>query len=572
MEKISVSKYILSFLKNEGIKYIFGYMGSNVLNLIDAMYDMPEILYIQPVNEQGASAMATGFSMVSDVPGVCMSTTGAGAANLVSGLDSAYQNSIPVLAITGQVFSTRRGRGEPQDPCGWGPRTMSHHDLFRGLTKWSVCLDDPRNVKYVMQRAFREMLTGRRGPVHIDLPIDVQNALVEAEEPPPPSTYRPMHGPCGNPELIKRAARMLLEAHSPAILAGGGALYSNSSKEILQLAELLGIPVATSLMGKSVFPEMHPLSLGVAGSYGHALANEYLRKGRVDVLLVLGCSLGRVTTNNYDPEFGGDRIIQVDIDPSEIGKNYPIEIGIVGDIKVVLTELIDEVTKNIKEGINWMELNRLKDLKRIKNETRYYSEPEIFSDAVPIKPQRALKEIRESIGEEAIVFGDAGSNLMWTECYLKSYYPKTFLVDGVHTHMGWSFPASMGAKLAMPNKIVAVIMGDSGFLMTANQLATAATYKIPVIVFILNNRILAAMRDFQKLKYGGRYYGIKSPEFDVEKFADAFGAFGKIVERPEEIKPMAREAIELNKPAVIDIRIDPEEMPPSLLRSAGVKR
>ena len=389
--------------------------------------------------------------------------------------------------------------------------------------------------------------------------------------------YRPTGLIRGDPELIKQAAQLLVNSPSSAIMSGGGVIASGASPELLELATTLGCPVATTAMGKSSFPEDHPLAVGVVGLFGHETANTVLRADKTDVLLALGTIFHQVTTTSWVKNFGGQKIIQVDSDPTEIGKNYPVEVGIVGDAKTVLQDLLAQVnvllsklpppaTKEFEEK----KKSKQKEILALKGELKYYMEQASFSDAVPIKPQRAVREIREFLDKDAIVMADCGNNLAWVEKYYQALMPKGFMADGGHTAMGFSIAASVGAKLGAPNRQVVDVSGNASFTMLSKEVNTASAYNIPVVWCILNDMNLGMIIQGQKFGYGmwepERYIMTQSYVMDFVKFAEACHAFGQLVERPTEIKDALKNAFESGRPSIIDIRIDPDEIPVGALK------
>ena len=369
---VSGARALFEVCKAEGVKYAFGVPGSAALPLFDELYNMQgDITTILTKHEQTAGFMADGYARITGVPCLTVATVGPGAMNLASGLHCAYQDSFPVLAVTAQIATKQFGKGGVQEATGWG-RTLSHTEAFKPVTKWSVLVERADKLPEVGMRAFKIMLSGRRGPVHIDVPFDVQKDEVQFESS-SPVHYRSLSGVAGDPALVSRAADLLLESQSPAILAGGGVLASGASPELLELAEMLVIPVATSAMGKSCFPEDHPLSLGVAGIYAQDVANDMLRKDRVDVLLAIGTIFHEVTTSGWSPEFGGRKIIQIDVDPEEIGKNYPIEIGIQGDAKLVLRQLLEVIKVKLTKHASYKDAPRVRAIEQAKKELGFYS-------------------------------------------------------------------------------------------------------------------------------------------------------------------------------------------------------
>ena len=513
MARVRAGKFIVESLLDEGVKYLFGIPGGGIAPFYNEFYDYPQIRTILTQHEQGAGFMADGYFRACGQVAACAATVGPGGVNLASGLHPAYQDNQAVLAFTNNVPTEQFGKGGIQDASGWGPRSISHVGIFKEVTKWSVLVTKAENVPEVIRRAFRIMLTGRKGPVHIDLAQDVIRTEIEAEIQ-PPKKHRPTGVLRGDPELIKQAAQLLIKASSPAIMSGGGVIASGASSELLELATLLGTPVATTAMGKSSFPEDHPLAVGVVGLFGHETANTVLRGDRIDVLLALGTIFHQVTTTSWVKNFGGQKIIQVDTDPTEIGKNYPVELGIVGDAKAVLQDVLVEV-RSLLSRLPPQEIKELEERKKarqkevlaLKGELKYYMDPQSFSDAVPIKPQRAVREIRELLREDAIVMADCGNNLAWVEKYYQALMPKGFMADGGHTAMGFSVAASIGVKLGAPDRQVVDCCGNASFTMLSKEVNTASAYKIPVVWCILNDMNLGMI--IQGQKYG---YGVWEPE------------------------------------------------------------
>lgn len=563
-------KCVLEYLsKSEGTQYLFGLPGGASRSFIDELYDFPDIKFIMTKHEQGAGFMADGYARASGKIGFCTSTVAPGAFNLATGLLPAYVDSQPVLAVTSSEPIRVHGKGYIQDSSGWEPRTFGLVEMFRCVTKWSVMTPLAERVPDIITRALRIALTGRKGPVHINIPWDLAKEEVTTDIL-PPERYRPVSAGA-DPVETRKAAELLVNADNPAILSGGGVIASNASQELMKLAELLAAPVATTIMGKSSIPEDHPLALGTVGLWGHDAANAVLEKGKTDLLLAIGCVFSSVTTLGYLPNFGGDEIIQIDIDPGEIGKNYPVKLGIVGDAKAALVSIVDHVGKIFSqmESSKFKKLSdkqqeRIKEILKLKGELQYYSEPEMSSDQIPIKPQRAAKEIRDFLDKDAIVLADSGNNFVWAERYVKSYLPKTYVVDG-YTHMGWSVAAAIGAKLGAPDKQVLDICGDGCFMMNCNEVMTASTYTIPVVWCILDDSGMGVIKQAQKYGWGlwepERYIASELYNMDFVKFAEACHIYGQRVERPAEIKDALKEAFSSKRPAIIDIVIDPDEMP-----------
>lgn len=575
-------EYFVEQCAAEGVKYFFGMQGSTIAPLFNELYDNPQIKTILSRHEQGATFEATGYAWVSGVAQMCGGTVGPGTVNLISGLHVPYQNSIPVLAVgTNDPVSQFKG-ATVQTSSGWGPRNIWTTDMARSVTKWAKTVFVGELLPEAVRRAFRIMYSGRPGPVLLDICFDTWFADVN-EEVLPPEHYRPIGRVYGDPEQIQKAAQLLVDARFPVILSGGGVNISKAVPELLELAEFLGAPVATTLNGKGSFPEDHPLSLGCVGFHGHDVAEAVMRKGKVDVLLAVGSSFNIMTTFGWSEDFGGDKLIQVDVDPVEIGKSYPIDVGIVGDAKVVLRQLLEQIKntlRNLGESklaeLKNVKTERVKEILKLKDELKYYREDQMFSDAVPIKPQRVLKELRDFLKNDAIVLTDAGNNLMWTETYFQHKMPGIFIVDGNHTAMGNSLAVAIGAKLAAPDRQVVDVIGNGGFHMLCKEVVTASTYTIPAVWLILDDQMLGALAHYAgKLGWGiwepERYASTDLYDMDFVKFAEACHVFGTRVERPGEIKDALKAAFDSGKPAIIDVIIDREEMHRGLLkRFAGI--
>jgi len=576
MGKLRAGKFVVESLLNEDVKYLFGIPGGGIAPFYNEFYDYPQIKSILTQHEQGAGFMADGYFRACGKVAACAATVGPGGVNLASGLHPAFQDNQAVLAFTNNVPTDQFGKGGIQDASGWGPRSISHVGIFKEVTKWSVLVTRPDSIPEVMRRAFRIMLTGRKGPVHIDIAQDVIRAEIEAEVR-PPQKYRPICVVRGDPDRIKQAAQLLVKATSPAIMSGGGVMASGASQEVLELATLLGSPVATTAMGKSSFPEDHPLALGVVGLFGQDVANRVFRGDKTDVLLAIGSIFHQMTTSGWGKDFGGQKIIQVDMDPTEIGKNYPFEVGIVGDAKSVLQDLIEHVKAAIArltppelKELEERKKSRQKEILALKGELKYYEEPVSYSDAVPTKPQRAVRELRKFLEKNAIVMADCGNNLAWVEKYYQALLPRGFIADGGHTAMGFSVAASIGVKLGAPDRQVVDVVGNASFTMLSKEVNTATAYNIPVVWFILNDNNLGMIIQGQKFGYGmwepERYIVTQSYVMDFVKFAEACHAYGQVVERPTEIKDALKSAFESGRPSILDVRIDPDEVPPGALK------
>jgi len=549
------SEAIIKSLKDQGVDIVFGYPGGVLLPLYDVLYDS-DLKHILVRHEQCAAHAADGYARASGKIGVCIGTSGPGATNLVTGIATAHMDSSPILAIAGQVGTALIGRDAFQEVDTLG--------LTMPITKHNFQAMQADEIPGMIKSAFYIASTGRQGPVAIDLPKDVQEQEFEykADFQIDLPGYKPTRK--GHPGQIKKASNLILKSKKPVILAGGGVVLSESSDELLELSKLIKAPVTTTLMGKGSFPEDDPLSLGMLGMHGRKVAN--LVVDECDCLIVIGCRFSDRTTGKVDEFAPNAKIIHIDVDPVEIGKNVDIDIPIVGDAKIVLTSLIKTISK-LKEG----------NPGSTKEWTDYISDfkinciPRLSFDDVPLKPQQVIKEIRDSIDYDAIVTTDVGQNQMWMAHYFTSKIPRTFLSSGGLGTMGFGFPAAMGAKVALPENDVVAVCGDGGFLMVCQDLATVREYDIPVVVCVLNNRYLGMVAQWQKLFYDERMSHTHLGEVpDFVKLAEAFGVQGERVEKPGEMKETLQSALKSGEPTLIDVIIDPDEILPMVPPGCGI--
>jgi len=528
---------IIESLRKEGVDIIFGYPGGAILPTYDALFDS-DIRHILVRHEQSAAHAADGYARATGKVGVCMATSGPGATNLVTGIANAYMDSVPLVAFTGQV-----------------PRALIGNDAFQEvdikgitmpITKHSYLVQDASELPKIIKEAFYIASTGRPGPVLIDLPKDVTTEETEFEYPAEVNLrgYKPKL--MGNEQQIKRAALAIAKAERPVMYVGGGAITSNAAEEVRALAERIMAPVATTLMGIGVFPEDHPLALHMLGMHGTKYANYAVQES--DLLIAIGVRFDDRVTGKVDSFAPEAKVIHIDIDPAEIGKNVRVDIPIVGDCKHVLQRLLKYVEKSRSE--RWIE--RIKEWKK-RFPLRY--EP---SDTV-IKPQYVVERIHKAC-KDAIIVTEVGQNQMWAAQFFTYTEPRTFLSAGGLGPMGYGFPAAIGAKLGRPEKTVFDIAGDGSFQMNSHELATAVKSDVPVIVAILNNSYLGMVRQWQELFFCRRYSETCiEGSVDFVKLAEAYGALGLRAERPSEVDDVIEEALRANRPTVIDFVCDPEE-------------
>jgi len=543
MVYMSGAKALVEALKKEKVDVIFGIPGGANLPIYDALYDSG-IRHILARHEQSAAHMADGYARVLRRAGVCMATSGPGATNLVTGIATAYMDSIPMVAITGQVPTKMIGRDAFQETDIVG--------VAMPITKYAFQPRKAQEIPEVIKKAFYIANSGRPGPVLVDVPKDTQTESADMIFPDTVSIrgYNPQIYP--DPLQIEKACELLLKAERPVILAGGGVIIAGAFHELQALAELILAPVATTFKGKGAFPENHPLSLGPVGMHGHIEANRLIIEA--DVLLAVGSRFSDRSVGKFE-EFGnGMKIIHIDIDPSEIGKNKQADIPIIGDVKVSLTKLVESLSKKIikREENLW-----IKRVKQVKEEVKQYWEKEEPKD---ITARKLLKKLREVLPPESLVTTEVGQCQMWASLHFDVIKPGTFFSSTGLGTMGFGFPAAIGAKVAKPDVPVVDIAGDGSFCMTENSLATAVLENIPVIVVIMNNRLLGMVAQWQRLFYNRRLIGVDLKNCpDFVKLAEAYGAQGVRVGSLKEFEEAMKLALKSDVVTVIDVPIDPEE-------------
>jgi acetolactate synthase-1/2/3 large subunit len=537
--ELTGSEILLRCLIEEKVEFIFGYPGGAVLPIYDSLYygSIKHILYR---HEQGAIHAADGYARATGKPGVVIATSGPGATNLVTGIATAQMDSIPLVCITGNVPQNLIGTDAFQEADITG--------ITMPITKHSYLVQDVRDLPRVVKEAFHIASTGRPGPVLIDIPKDVSNAKAPFSYPETVFIrgYQPTTNP--HPLQIEKLHQAIAESKRPLILAGGGVVTSGADQELIAFAERAKIPVTTTLMGIGGFPGTHPLWLGMPGMHGTVAANRALLE--CDLLIGIGARFDdRVTMGRIDKFATGAKIVHIDIDPAEIGKNVDTYIPIVGDVKRVLEVALQDLPVSQSEA--W--LQNLKDLKQQYPLTYKQSDN-------TLKPQWVIQHLYETTGGDAIVTTDVGQHQMWVAQYFRFSRPRSLISSGGLGTMGFGFPAAIGAQLAYPDRTVISVTGDGGFQMTAQELAVVALANIPVKVAIINNQCLGMVRQWQEVFYQRRYSEVDlsgSPDFI--KLAEAYGVKGLRARTQEEARQAWREALDHPGPVVIDFQVDPEE-------------
>lgn len=534
---------MISALEKEGVEVIFGLPGGANLPIYDALVGA-NVRHILVRHEQSASHMADGYARIKRKAGVCFATSGPGATNLVTGIATAYADSSPVVAVTGQVPLNMIGKDAFQETDIIG--------VANPCTKYAFQPRSPAEIPETVKKAFYIAESGRPGPVLVDIPKDVQTAEAEMKFPDLIKVrgYNPSTE--GDLSEVGRAVELILKAEKPIIMAGGGVILSGAFAELQALAELLMVPVVTTFKGKGAFPENHPLAMGPIGMHGHAEANKIIIEA--DCILAIGARFSDRSVGRFD-EFGkGMSIIHMDIDPAEIGKNKSVDVAIVGDVKSSLKTLVKLLSKKIPKRASespW--------LRRRKELIQYFSET-IKDYPRDITAKKSLKKLRELLPAKGIVTTEVGQCQMWASLHFDVIAPGTFFSSTGLGTMGFGFPASIGAKAAAPNVPVVDIAGDGSFNMTENSLAVSVLDKLPVIVFLMNNYMLGMVAQWQRTFYGRRYSGVHQHNCpDYVKIAEAYGAQGIRAQSMTELEKAIKSALKSDVATVIDIPIDPDE-------------
>ncbi|MDD3984458.1 MAG: acetolactate synthase large subunit [Methanobacterium sp.] len=546
---------IIKSLTDQGVEVVFGYPGGVLLPLYDVLYDS-DLKHILVRHEQCAAHAADGFARASGKVGVCIGTSGPGATNLITGIATAYMDSSPILAIAGQVATHLIGNDAFQEVDTIG--------ITMPITKHNFQAMKAEEIPGMIKAGFYIAGTGRTGPVVLDLPKDVQEEEFDYDQAPDIDLpgYKPTKK--GHPLQVKKAANLILNSKMPVILAGGGIILSNASDELLKFSKLVEAPVTTTLMGKGSFSEDDKFSLGMLGMHGRTVSNYIVDE--CDCLIAIGCRFSDRTTGLISEFARNAKIIHIDIDPAEIGKNVDIDVPIVGDAKNVLNNLI-KIVSNKNNG-NKSRNAWLNHVVKFKNNC----EPNLlYSDSIPLKPQQVIKELYNAISDDTIITTDVGQNQMWMARYFSTRNPRKFISSGGLGTMGFGFPAAIGAKIAMPDNDVVAVCGDGGFLMVCQDLATIKEYDIPLVICVFDNRRLGMVSQWQRLFYNKRIsYTQLGQSPDFVKLSESFGVNAERVEKPGEMELAVRNAIKSGQPYLIDVIIDADEVLPIVPPGCGL--
>lgn len=532
MSKLTGAEIVVECLKEQGVDTVFGYPGGSILNIYDALYQhQDEITHILTSHEQGAAHAADGYARATGKVGVCLATSGPGATNLVTGIATAYMDSVPVVAITCNVTNSLLGKDSFQE--------IDITGVTMPITKYNFIVKDVNRLAKVIRRAFTIAQTGRPGPVLVDITKDVTAAPCEYEKEEPEEIVR--QSDTIREEDMERAIEIIRKSKQPFIFVGGGAVLSNAAEELRAFAHKIQAPVADSLMGKGAFDGCDELYTGMVGMHGTKTSNFGITEA--DLLIVVGARFSDRVTGNASKFARNAKILQLDIDPAEINKNIKVDASIIGDVKVILRKLnarLDPI--NHDEWIAHIE--RMKDMYPLRYDKNMLTGPFI------------IQTVNEVTQGDAVIVTEVGQHQMWAAQYYNYRQPRTLLTSGDLGTMGYGLGAAIGAKMGCRDKTVINIAGDGCFRMNMNEIATAARYNIPVVELIVNNHVLGMVRQWQTLFYGKRYsQTILNDSVDFVKLAEAMGAKAYRVTQKEELEPTLREAISLNAPVVIDCQI-----------------
>lgn len=544
MAKITGAEILIKGLQAEGVKHLFGYPGGSVIPLTDKLYQQKGIKVHLTRHEQGAAHAADGYARATGKVGVCMTTSGPGATNLVTGIATAYMDSIPIVAITGQVKCNLIGNDAFQeaDMCG----------ITRPITKHNYLVKDIKDLAKVVKEAFHIARTGRPGPVLIDLPVDVQVQMAEFKYPKTVSIrgYKPTLK--GHPGQIAKIAKAIEKSKKPLLYVGGGVIISEAAKELTALARKANIPVTTTMMGLGAFPENDKLSLGMLGMHGTAYANHATQDA--DLIIAVGARFDDRVTGRIDKFAPNATFAHIDIDPSSVSKNVAVDIPVIGDAKNILKELTKLVKKRPYK--QWHDL-----INAWKKEL-----PLCYKDDGGLHPQYIIEQIHKlTKDEEVIVSTEVGQNQMWAAQHYTYEKPRTWLSSGGLGTMGYGFPAAIGAQVGKPDALVLDIAGDGSIQMNIQELATAVLEKLPVKIIILNNGYLGMVRQWQELFYGRRYSLTTLAKKDLTvcpdfvKLAESYGAKGIRVTKKAEVRKALKKAFSTKGPVIVDFIIEREE-------------
>ena len=549
MDEWTGGRAVVELLKAEGVRQIFGIVGSTFLDVLDTLYDDSSVEYINVRHEQAAAFMADGLARVTDRPGVCLVTSGPGATNLLTGVAAAYVAHSPVVVLVGGIALDHYQKDAFQEYDLVG--------MFRPVTKQALQINKAERIPELLRGALRTAMSGRQGPVFVEIPRDVLSGTLPPAAALAPGRYRVTHAQPPHADAIREAVQRLRQAERPLLLVGGGTSRAGANELVVQLSDRYGIPMITAYGRNDAVPNAHPLYLGPLGRAGAPEAAAACR--RADLILAVGSRLAQFTTQ-FDDRYirSGTAIVQIDLEARDIGRYYPVAVGIHADARETCQALLAALAQGGGPARNESWLREAETL-RGQRQARLAAEEGLT--AKPMKPQRVYAELRRVLPPETIVALDAGAAPAYGYDRLRFARPRTFLTPLDLGGLGFAFPVALGAKLGRPEAPVVAIHGDGGYLMNAQELETAVRHGIGVVTIVMNNNCWGSEKAYQKHFYGGRYIGcdIGNPRYD--QFARLFGAVGYYVEHPDQVGDAVKKALSENSPAVIEIPIDPDEFP-----------
>jgi acetolactate synthase I/II/III large subunit len=549
MEMLSGAEMVVRALEDEGIEHIFGYPGGSVLDIYDALFENSKIEHILVRHEQAAVHMADGYARATGKVGAVLVTSGPGATNCITGIATAYMDSIPLVVLSGQVPTSLIGNDAFQETDMIG--------ISRPVVKHSFLCKEAADIPQAIKKAFYIASTGRPGPVVVDLPKDVQNPAIKVPYEYPEEVHLRSYNPTksGHKGQIKRAAKLLSEARKPVMYIGGGAIAANADKQVMRMAELFSFPVTSTLMGLGAFPSSHHQFIGMLGMHGTFESNNAMH--HADLILAVGARFDDRVTNNVAKFCPDAKIIHIDIDPTSIAKIVPVDVPIVGAVDTVLDQMLDTISEMDLDTDNdgladwWEQIDGWRAQRCLSYKT----------ETAVIKPQQVIEALYKVTNGNAIVASDVGQHQMFAALYYPFNRPRQWINSGGLGTMGFGFPAAMGAKLACPDQVVCCVTGDGSIQMNIQELSTCLQYGIPVKIIALNNRSLGMVKQWQKMFYGGRQshsYMDSLPDF--VKLAEAYGHVGIRVDHPDDLEGALEQCFALEDRLVfMDVAVDPDE-------------
>jgi acetolactate synthase-1/2/3 large subunit/sulfoacetaldehyde acetyltransferase len=549
MAELTGGRAVVELLKAEHVRYIFGIVGATFLDVLDALYDERDVEYVNVRHEQAAAFMADGLARVTGHPGVCLVTSGPGAINLLTGVAAAHAAHSPVVSLVGGIAVEHYQKDAFQE--------FDLVGMFRPVTKLALQITQPDRIPELLRAALRTAMSGRRGPVLVEIPRDVLNARLPASAVLVPEQYRPTHPSLPHPDAIRETVRRMVAAERPLLLVGGGVNWAGAGDLVERLSEAYSIPMITAYGRNDVVSNAHPLYIGPLGRAGAPEAAAACR--RADLLLVVGSRLAQFTTH-FDTRYIRPEtpIVQIDVEERDIGRYYPVAVGIRADARQACLALIETLALDDARPAREAWRREAEGL-RAQRQARLAADGSLESK--PMKPQRIYAELRRALPPGTIVALDAGAAPAYGYDRLTFARPRTFLTPLDLGGLGFAFPAALGAKLGRPDAPVVAIHGDGGFLMNAQEIETAVRHGINVVTLVMNNNCWGSEKAYQRAFFGSRYIGcdIGNPRYD--EFARLFGANGYYVDHPDQVGDVVRTALDANRPAIVEIPIDPDELP-----------